>query len=277
MKRALFVALLATAPAIAQEEDRFQNSDGLIVEVGLTEIRQTPDAYKNVWVQFDIQFCSMGKVSNPFFTQFVPSDYANFYAWAGDQPIWRKESYDDLFGMLFMHKENPEIHSLYDLRLYDRLRVTGVVRNVFQDTPWVEVMYFEPLTEKVDTPTLAHLYRAESHITRREWNRAITELSMAPAGGKPDFVVAAVNQGLGLCYLRVGEADKAQAYLTTARNLDADNRETQRLARAAQEDPRSELDQAVDRSSISEADRPMWEAFDEGGQTRRRGPARPQR
>lgn len=278
MKRALIVALLATIPAVAQDDKRFRSPDGLTVDVDLATIRQTPDAFKAVWVRFDLQFCSMGKVSNPFFTQFVPSDYANFYAWDGQQPIWRKESYENLFGMLFMHKENPAIEQVYRLRTYDRVRVTGVVRNVFQDSPWIEVTAIEQLPNSVDTPTLAHLYRAESHMERREWSRAIAELSMAPAGSKPEFVIAAVNQNLGLCYLRVGEAQKASGYLAEAARLNGDDRRTQQLARAARENPASELDTSVDQSGVGEADRPMWEAFEADPRARRAAaPATPNR
>jgi tetratricopeptide (TPR) repeat protein len=280
MKRALIVAILAASPAVGQtDEDRFTNPDGLIVDTDLAQIRRTPDAFKNVWVRFDLQFCSLGKVANPFFTQFVPSEFANFYGWSGDQPIWRKESYDDVFGTLFMHKENPKVDGLYQLRLYDRVRVTAVVRNVFQETPWIEVMAFEKTGSKVDTPTLSHLFRAELHMQRREWNRAIAELSLAPAGGKPNHVLAAVNQNLGLCYLRIGEAEKAQRYLGEATRLDQDDRALQALAQVARENPRQELDKDVDPAGMGEADRPMWEAFDEDSRPglRQGLPAQPQR
>ena len=267
MKRALIVALLATSPAVAQEEDRFTNPSGITVDIDLQAIRETPEAYKSLWVRFDLQFCSMGRVSNPFFTQFVPSDFANFYGWGGSQPIWRKSSYDDLFGMLFMHKDNPRVSDLYSLRLYDRITVTGVVRNVFQDKPWIEVVDFAAQTSTVDTPTLAHLFRAETHMARREWNRAISELSMAPAGDKPAHVMAAVHKNLGICYLRIGEAEKAQSYLSQAAALAApQDHEAARLEQIARENPRLELDTGVDRSGISDAQRPMWEAFAGEGQ-----------
>ena len=281
MKRALILAILAATPLAAQTgEERFQNPGSQTIATELATVRQRPDAFKNVWVTFDTQFFSLGKVSNPFFTQFVPSDYANFYAWGGDQPIWRRESYDDVFGMLFVHKDNPEVEELYGLETYARVRVTGVVRNIFQDVPWIEVMTIDPLEGEVDTPTLAHLYRAEQHMARREWGRAISEFSLAPAGGKPNHVLAAVHRGLGTCYLRVGEADKAQSYLAEAVRLDTADRELQALARTARENPRAELDQDVDKSTVAEADRPMWEAFEAdavGQPVRGAAQAKPQR
>jgi len=38
----------------------------------LKQVREHPDAFRNVKVQFDIQFATLGRISNPFFTQFVP-------------------------------------------------------------------------------------------------------------------------------------------------------------------------------------------------------------
>ena len=182
MNRALILALLVApglAP-VATAQDFMKNPTGVVVDTTLDALRTTPAAFKSIWVRFPIQFCSVGKVANPFFTQFVPSEYANFYAWSADQPIWQKESYDDVFPCLFVNKSNPEVDKLYEHRLYDRMMVTGVVKNTFQDQPWIEVMAFEPIEQKVDTATLSHLYRAESYMARRQWNLAASELSLAP-------------------------------------------------------------------------------------------------
>ena len=106
-----------------------------VVETTLTRVRLDPEAYRGVRISFPVQFASLGQVHNPFFTRFVPSDYANFYAWADEQPIWRKNEYDDVFGQLFLSKVNEQLPELYDLRVYDRLHIEGVVRNTFQGTP----------------------------------------------------------------------------------------------------------------------------------------------
>ena len=124
----------------------------------------------------------MGRIANPFFTEFVPNDFANFYAWGVDQEIWKKAEYDDVFGMLFLSKENEQIDELYSLELYDRITVTGIVKNVFQGKPWIEVKSFDSMPGKVNTATLAHLYRGDVHMQRRQWQRAVSELSLASAG-----------------------------------------------------------------------------------------------
>ncbi len=82
--------------------------NGKVVHTTLSKIRSAPNAYRNVWVTFKIQYVSLGKIKNPFFTEFVPAKYANFYGWAAEQPIWRKDQYEDLYGMFFMKKQNDQ-------------------------------------------------------------------------------------------------------------------------------------------------------------------------
>ncbi len=257
-------ASLAVLPTLVGQGLRQQNQ--VVVETTLDAVRAEPEAFKRVWIRFPVQFCSIGRLSNPFFTRFVPSDFANFYAWSAEQPIWQKTAYDDLFGMLFLSKDHAQLQDLYRLGLYDRVEITGVVQNTFQDKPWIQVMTFEPIDGKVNTATLAHLYRGEQHMERREWRQAISELSLAPAAGSPTQVLAAVHKNLGICYLRLGETGLARAHLDSAVVLlEQPGIELRRLVSTASSAPTSELDRAVDRSGIPEFERPMWEAFEDLG------------
>ena len=255
--RAVLLAALATAPTFAQNERA-------IIDTRLEALRDSPDAFKSVRVRFPIQFCSVGKVSNPFFTRFVPSDYANFYGWSVEQPIWRRESYGDMFGLMFVSKRNENtLDQLYKLRLYDRCYVVGTVQNVFQDQPWIEIESFELMSGKTSTVTLSHLFRGEQHMQRREWRQAITELSMAPADSTPGEVVSAVARNLGVCYLRLGEARPALDNLERAVALMPNDRETQRLVEQVRSRPDVGLDRQVDSTRVRDHERPMWEAFEE--------------
>lgn len=249
--------------------------NGKIVETTLSAVRRSPDAYMGVWVSFDIQFTSMGRVQNPFFTQFVPSMFANFYGWAAEQPIWRKEEYDDVFGMLFLDKRNEQLDQLYKLKTYQRVKITGVVRNVFQGEPWIEVKEFSELSLQVNTAVLSHLYRGEQFMAKRQWNKAISELSLAPGSDAPTHVQGMVHKDLGICYLRLGESGRAVSHLNSALSLlgDADP-ELQQLAQVASQRPEAELDRTVSNTQIQDHERPMWEAFEEGQNQRAASPRR---
>lgn len=266
MKLQLTLALVAlAAPCVRAQISLFEDTDDRVVSTTLADVRENPQAFKNVWVRFPVQFCSIGKVQNPFFTRFVPSQFANFYAWDEDQKIWQRPAYDDVFGTLFLSKDNEQLEELYRLELYERIMVTGIVRNVFQSKPWIEVTAFQKVEGRVDAPTLAHLYRGESHMERRQWNRAISELSIASAGDVPNNVMSAVHANLGVCYLRLGESDTALMHLEQAERFAAGHasREFQNMVSSARQAPEEHLDREVDAVELGDFERPMWEAFEE--------------
>ncbi len=255
----LALTLLApAAPCIGGDE-------AVVVRTTLTDLRSAPDAFRAVRVSFVVQFVGIGDLSNPFFTQFVPSQFANFHVWADEQPIWRRESYKDVFGQLFLAKNNAQLEQLYSLRLYQRLRVEGIVRDVFQGTPWIEVTGFERVAGQVNTPGLAHLYRGEQLMEKRQWQSAIAELSMADASGVPETVAAAVARNMAICHLRIGEAGTAIGYLNRASSLLGDrvDRETERLLATANATPQKELDRSVRVQNVKDHERPLWEAFED--------------
>src|SRR5262245_52170150 len=182
MKTSLLATLLLCAAALpAQDQDDPNTS----VVTTLTNVKADPDAYRNVKVTFNVQFVSLGRIANPFFTRFTPAEFTNIYVWADEQPIWQRSSYEDMFGNMFYPKVGPQLQQIFELHMYERLSVTGIVRNTFQSTPWIEVTEFSPLSGQVNAAVLSHLYRGETFMSERRWQRAIAELTLAPGSGVP--------------------------------------------------------------------------------------------
>ena len=258
MRTALLISCLIGVKALPAQGAEF----GKPVQTTVEAMRANPDAYHNVKVQFTAQFASLGRISNPFFTKFTPTEYTNFYVWGDDQEIWKEPSYNDVFGMLFLSKSNPQLDQLYTLPLYKRVKCTGVVRNTFQSIPWVEVLEFEQLGPQVDTAVLTHLHRGEKLMGQRLWQRAVAELSLAPGKGVPPAVARAAHKNLGVCFLRMGEARAATSHLQSAATLTAGRDfELEKLLATAQDQPSAGLDRTVDSSALRDCERPMWEAF----------------
>lgn len=259
MRTALLVSFLLGVASLPAQDREF----GTAVRTNLAEVRSNPEAYKGVKVKFVAQFTSLGKISNPFFTKFTPTDFANFYVWSDEQPIWQEKSYEDVFGMLFLSKTHPKLEELYALRLYQRIEVTGVIRNTFQNTPWIEVVDFEPLAGQLDTAVLTHLYRGEKLMAQRLWQRAIAELSLAPGDGVPPHALRAAHKNMGICLLRMGEPQSAIGYLESASKLArGTDLEVLDLLATAKSQPDQAIDRTVDSRGLKDSERPMWEAFD---------------
>jgi hypothetical protein len=258
MRTALIVSFLLGVQALPAQDREF----GTPVTTTLSQVRAEPEAFKNVKVCFTIQFTSLGKISNPFFTKFTPTDFANFYAWADEQPIWQEKAYNDVFGMLFLSKSHPKLEQLYQLSLYQRIQVIGIVRNTFQNTPWIEVTDFDAADGQLDTAVLTHLYRGEKLMEQRLWQRAIAELSLAPGAGVPQPAMRATHKNLGVCLLRMGEAQSAISYLESAAGMGGSDAEIETLLAMAKTQPGQAIDRTVDSRGLKDSERPMWEAFD---------------
>jgi len=259
MKIALSVLFLLSAAAMPAQDREF----GVAVPTTLTQIRAEPEAYKNVKLHFTVQFASLGRMSNPFFTKFTPTDFTNFYAWADEQPIWQQPAYEDVFGMLFLSKNSKKLDRLFSLQLYQRIHATGIVRNTFQGVPWIEVLDFDVLGEHLDTATLTHLSRGEKMMSQRLWQRAMAELTLAPGKAVPPHATRAAHKNLGICLLRIGEVQLALSYLQSAANLvKCTDAELDNLLAIAKTHPAQAIDRTVDARGIKDSERPMWEAFD---------------
>lgn len=268
MKPALFVSFLLGVAALPAQDREF----GVAVKATLSEIRAEPEAFHNVKIDVTLQFASLGRIANPFFTKFTPSDFANFYAWGDEQQIWQRTAYEDVFGMLFLSKTHPKLEQLYSLRTYQRIHVTGVVRDTFQGLPWIEVTDFSEVADQLDTAVLTHLHRGEQLMTQRKWQRAIAELSLAPGDGVPPNATRAAHKDLGICLLRMGEPQAAIGYLESASQLSTTpDLEIETLLATARAEPEQAIDRTVDSSTLRDSERPMWEAFD-GDQTARATP-----
>lgn len=260
----LGLSLTLVTTGFAQRIDDAEPSTGKIVNTSLSQIRRAADAYRQVWVRFKVQFVSMGTVKNPFFTRFVPEKYANFYAWAGEQPIWQKEHYETPFPLLFLPKNSAQLEDLYKLKLYTQMEVIGIVRNVFSGEPWIEIRGFKQGARKVTTSVLTHMYRGEQFMKKRDWAKAISELSLAHSADIPDNVLLATHQNLAVCHLRLGESGIAVKHMRRALALvDDPDYETRRLAQVAEMNPELELDRTVTGAQIADHERPMWEAFED--------------
>lgn len=258
MRTALLLSCLTFVAALPSQDREF----GKPVKTTIAAMRANADAFRNVKVQFTAQFASLGRISNPFFTKFTPTEFTNFYAWSDDQAIWREPSYNDVFGMLFLSKSNPQLEQLYALPLYKRVSCVGVVRNTFQDTPWIEVLEFEELVPKVETAVLAHLHRGEKLMEQRLWQRAATELSLATGEGVPPAATGAAHKNLGVCLLRMGEPRAALGYLESAQKLSGgSDRELGGLLETARKAPGAAIDRVVNAADLRDCERPMWEAF----------------
>jgi hypothetical protein len=274
--RALAFAIgLVAAPLAAQHDSRLFEPK----ETTLEGVRANATAFKNVYVTFTCQFQGIGGVHNPFFTRFTRSEYANFAVWGDNQKIWLKEEYQNPLPGLFVQKNGRDdtLKLLYRLRRYQRIRIVGVVRNVFRDEPWLDVISIEEVGGKVTIPTLAHMHKASDYMAQRKWAQAGTELNQAMTGGLPDFYMGWIHANLGECFMRLGKPDAALSQLSNAKAYLPEVRSISRNIELVAKDPKAAVDTQDGGKVVPKNLEPIWLAVEDSSKASPIRAARPGR
>ncbi len=236
---------------------------GFPKQTTIEAVRQSPQAFKNVWVTFTAQFHSIGELHNPFFTRFTRSDYVNFAAWSTEQKIWERKEFDNPCATLFCDKKQDELLStVYGLRRYTRIKLTGIIRNAFQGQPWIEITAIEPLEGRLTTASLMHMSRAFQMMDAHKWQAASVELNLASSEQLTEHARGWVHAYQGLCLLRLGRPSGASKQLKVAHGLLPDESRVTGWLETCAKDPRSGVDQQITTAQVRRGDRPMWEAVD---------------
>ena len=254
---ALSASLLA-GPLSAQEET---GGFGVPKDTTLETVRRSPHAFKNVWIRFTGHFFGIGTVHNPFFTRFTRSDFVNFGLWADDQKIWERKEFDNPCSTLFCQKTSGELLTqIYALQRYERVTLTGIVRNAFQGEPFIEVTSVQPAEGKLTTATLTHMARAHQLMQNHKWQQAALELNLASSQSLTNNARGWIHAYLGLSLMRIGRPFEAKKQLTKANKMLPNEQIVEEWMETLAKDPRSVVDNHVRVSAVRRGDRPMWEA-----------------
>lgn len=274
-----YVALALTAGLIVSATSAQRELGDLAAakQVELETVRKQPQAFKNVWVTFKATYLGLGAVHNPFFTRFTRKSYVNFAVWDESQQIWKQAEYDNACSTLFCDKKNGKLlEALYGLQRYQRVVLTGVIRNSWQGEPWFEITKIEPTDDtRITTASLSHMHRAWSLIDQRKWQQALIELNLASSTSLTENARGWLHAYMGLCQMRIGRPDRAKSNFATATSLIPENLVIEGWMDQLAKDPRSAIDTANRVTTIRRGDRPMWEAVEQstskGKSTTKRG------
>ncbi len=259
MLTVVFGLAVFACPAVAQ---RIEDLQGFTKpkETTLSAIRDNPEAFKNVWVTFEIQFGGLSTVYNPFFTRFVPTDYVGLSAWGTEQEIWKLEEFRKDFHFLFVDKRSSAAIPLYKLKKFQRARVVALVRNTFQGTAWIEITELTPLPKSLDEATLFHMVRGETLMKEGKWKAARAQLMKASASpNAPGKVKGVIWSDLAVCYTKTGDFPQARKALALAKQAWPDYPQTKHLAQVLQERPIQGMDNRVEVSNLKEWEKPLWQ------------------
>jgi hypothetical protein len=179
---AAFAGIAAPRAARAGWWDDLDKGD----PVRLQDLVAKPRDYQGKRVTFACVYRWLDKVFAPYFTTFTPDKYANFSVWADGQPVWEREAYADDFPFLYLPRGHAQSEELTGLSRFARIEVTGKVREVYRDKPWIEVLGFRVTPAKLGEAAVLALksgdrWAAEGDYVKAEayYRRALDDVELA--------------------------------------------------------------------------------------------------
>lgn len=133
---------------------------GLAVPVTWSELASTPCRYQGEEVRFAFQFHGRPARWQPGPTRFGPGAFAAISGWAEEQFPWVPEEFENPAVRLYVRRGSAVERALQDAHAHQRFEVTGSVREVWRDWPWIELTSATPLDEEIGEATVFHAGRA---------------------------------------------------------------------------------------------------------------------
>ncbi len=123
---------------------------------------------------------------NPYLTRFGTGQFDALQGWADEQFPWVKADFDEPQVRVFVRKGSAAARALDGAKTYARFELTGVVREVFLDLPWIEIVEAVPLSDPITEATVIHAARAIDLMSEGAWRLARLELDQALEAPSPE-------------------------------------------------------------------------------------------
>ncbi len=165
------VAALAAAPvpsARAGWWDDLDKGD----PVKLSDLVARPHDYEGKRVTFSCVYHWQDQVYFPYFTSFTPAKHLNFTVWYDGWPVWEREAYANDFPFLYLERSHPQRDELLRLERFARIEVTGKVRDVYREKPWIEVLGFRATPATLGEAVVVAMKSGDRWSAEGDWVRA---------------------------------------------------------------------------------------------------------
>lgn len=194
-------------------------------EVNLADVISNPTAYKYVNVKFTCIFKNMEIVDVPFYTPFSKDEYISFSVWNSGTNLWVKEVYADNFPFIFVRKDSDSLSAIIQAKKYTNMEICGIVRNAFNDVPWIEVMSVKKSGKRrFNDDSLRHMILGYDYKAEKKYELAASEFASAFNEKLPDYAAGTIYKELADICLSLGKYEEAIDYCDKASEyLDGDS------------------------------------------------------
>lgn len=170
--------------------------------VALEEVVGDPHAWLGRAVRFTGQLHSLPPEWNPWLTRFGTESYLAVRLWGDEQRLWNEQDYDHPAATVFARRGSEPARLLATAPVYARFELVGVVRQVFFDRPWIEILSARALPRQLGEGAVLHASRAVNLAQNEQWELAAEEFARARAGDLPENAARELEQLEGWCRQR---------------------------------------------------------------------------
>lgn len=155
------------------------------VPVTLSEVREHPSRWLGRTVRFTLQVEGPRTDAPTYLSSLNAATHVAFAAWGDSQVLWDRAQFERPAERLFARRGTPTAARLVTASRYTRFEVTGVVRELLQGAPWIEVLEARRLERSLTEGALVHATRAVALMEGEQWALAADQFARARAGLLP--------------------------------------------------------------------------------------------
>lgn len=172
--------------------------------VDLADLRRDRSQWLGKELRFTFQLSAELETWRPWVTRFGVEDYRAFSVWADSALLWELADFKDTTPHVFVRRGTLAAQMMEKRAYYERFEVRAIVRSIFLDEPWIELLEVRPLRESVSQGTVLHGERALKLIAEKHYELALGELERARAGRLPERAKAELVRLEAECRAKLG-------------------------------------------------------------------------
>jgi hypothetical protein len=150
------------------------------------ELAERPCRWLGRTVRVRVQVESHPSDWKPYVTRFGTGQFDALQGWTDEQFPWVQAEFEAPLVRVFARKGSAAASGLSGAKPYARFELTGVVREVFLDLPWVEVVAALPMGDAIEEASVIHAARAIELMGESAWDLAELELDQALEAPMPE-------------------------------------------------------------------------------------------
>jgi hypothetical protein len=140
--------------------------------VRLADVMAQPRAWAGKRVTFTCVYHKQDQVFAPYFTRFHPGRHLNVSVWPDGSPVWEQDAFLSDFATLYLDRSHVQRDEILALPTFTRVEVTGEVRDVYRNAPWIEIHGVRKTGGTLGESVVQSMVAGDNHLRAAEPEKA---------------------------------------------------------------------------------------------------------